>query len=332
MKKRILPIIVLFIIVAGTFLVWFFLPSNYYIRQVLKHGAAKIDDYTYFENRVVEAKAPKPWEFSDQYNDYSLPEQYLPTFEELETVAYLIIKDSTILFEQYWDGYSETSWSNSFSTAKSIVSLAVGCALDEGLIQSVNQPVSDFFPEFPGYDGKVLTVCHLLTMSAGFDFDEQSYGKIIAPVNKLYYGNRLLKDVLAVKEIEEPGVYFEYQSITIQLLSFIVEQVTNESISSYVSRKLWTPMNAEENALWSLDKKDGVEKAFCCFNTNARDFARVGQLLLNKGEWGGKQLVSAKVISQPPYSRIPPLRIKYTRTRIINTDISSGTLLMKELK
>ncbi|MCD8193137.1 MAG: beta-lactamase family protein, partial [Tannerellaceae bacterium] len=209
----------------------------------------------------------------------------------------IIIKDSTVLFEQYWDGYSETSWSNSFSTAKSIVSLAVGCALDEGLIKSVNQPVADFFPEFPGYGGKTLTLHHLLTMSAGFDFDEETYGGLFAPVTKLYYGNNVVKETLKVKEIEEPGVYFEYQSAATQLLSLIVEQVTNETFSSYVSRKLWTPMNAEEDALWSLDKKDGVEKTFCCFNTNVRDFARFGQLLLNKGEWGGKQLVSESYIT-----------------------------------
>ena len=95
-----------------------------------------------------------------------------------------------------------------------------------------------------------------------------------------------------MKEIEEPGVNFIYQSGVTQLLALIVEKATGENISSYVSRKLWTPINAEEDALWSLDKKGGIEKAYCCFNSNARDFARFGQLILNKGSWNGKQLIS----------------------------------------
>ena len=82
------------------------------------------------------------------------------------------------------------------------------------------------------------------------------------------------------------------------LLAFIVEKATGENISSYVSRKLWTPLNAEEDALWCLDKKDGIEKAYCCFNSNARDFARFGQLILNKGNWNGKQLVSESYIKE----------------------------------
>ncbi len=181
--------------------------------------------------------------------------------------------------------------------AKSIVSLAIGCALDEGLIKSMDQLVADFFPQFTGYGGKTLTLHHLLTMSAGFDFDE-TYGNIFSPATKLYYGNNLMKQTFDLKEKEEPGVYFEYQSVVTQLLSFILEEVTGEPISSYVSRKLWTPMHAEEDALWSLDKKEGVEKAFCCYNTNVRDFARFGQLLLNKGQWEGKQLVSSSYLEK----------------------------------
>ncbi|MCD8029269.1 MAG: beta-lactamase family protein [Bacteroides sp.] len=279
------------------FVVWFFLPSNYYLRQALKHGDSKIDDYTFFENRVVKAASPRPWDIAPDYNEYQIPEKYLPVFEDLSTVAYIIIKDTTILFEKYWDGYYQESLSGSFSVAKSIVSLAIGCALDEGLIKSTDQPVADFFPQFTGYGGKTLTLHHLLTMSVGFDFDE-TYGSIFSPATKLYYGNNLVKQTFDLKEKEEPGVYFEYQSVVTQLLSFILEEVTGEPISSYVSRKLWTPMHAEEDALWSLDKKEGVEKAFCCYNTNVRDFARFGQLLLNKGQWEGKQLVSSSYLEK----------------------------------
>ena len=147
-------IVFIFIVGIGGYLA---LPSNYYLRRALTHLLPKIDQYPIFENRVVQAGSPRPWELSEAYNTKSIPERYLPRFEELGTVAYVIIQDNRLLFEQYWEDYSPESHSNSFSMAKSIVSLAIGCAIDDGFIRNVDQPVSDFFPEFKGYDGKALT-------------------------------------------------------------------------------------------------------------------------------------------------------------------------------
>ncbi len=286
--------ILLIVCCIGGYLV---LPSNYYLRRALTHLLPKIDQYPIFENRTVKADDPQPWIQSEAYNTVSIPEKYLPVFEQLGTVAYVIIKDSMLLFEQYWEDYSPESHSNSFSMAKSIVSLAIGAAIDDGFIKDVDQPVSDFFPEFQGYNGKPLTLRHLLTMSAGVDFDE-AYSSPFSPTTKLYYGDDLQQIAFGMKEIEEPGVNFIYQSGVTQLLAFIVEKATGENISSYVSRKFWTPMNAEEDALWSLDKKDGIEKAYCCFNSNARDFARFGQLILNEGDWNGRQLISSSYLKE----------------------------------
>lgn len=286
--------ILLIVCCIGGYLV---LPSNYYLRRALTHLLPKIDQYPVFENRTVKAGDPQPWKQSEAYNTVSIPEKHLPVFEQLGTVAYVIIKDSALLFEQYWEDYSPKSHSNSFSMAKSIVSLAIGAAIDDGFINNVDQPVSDFYPEFQGYNGKALTLRHLLTMSAGVDFNE-AYSSPFSPTTKLYYGDDLQQIAFGMKEVEEPGVNFIYQSGVTQLLAFIVEKATGENISSYVSRKFWTPMNAEENALWSLDKKDGIEKAYCCFNSNARDFARFGQLILNKGDWSGRQLISSSYLKE----------------------------------
>ena len=291
MKKKYIYTAGTMAIGLSTLLIWLFLPANYYLRQALLNQHPKIDQYRIFENRVVEAGNPQPWTFSENYNQLSIPEQYIEDFEKLGTVAYVIIQNGELLFEQYWDDFSPQSHSNPFSMAKSVVSLAVGCAIDDGFIRDVNQPVSDFFPQFTGYNGKTMTLRHLLTMSAGLDFQE-SYSSPFSPTTKLYYGNDLDKITFGMNSIAEPGVNFIYQSGVTQLLAYIVEKATGENISSYVSRKLWTPLQAEENALWSLDHKDGMEKAYCCFNTNARDFARLGQLILNKGKWNGKQIIS----------------------------------------
>ncbi|MCD7936971.1 MAG: beta-lactamase family protein [Tannerellaceae bacterium] len=272
-------------------LVILFLPSNYYLRKAFIHQLPKIDQYPIFENRIVKAGAPQPWELHDEYNRHSLPDQFRESFATYGTIGFLIIKDGKLLFEEYWENYSPHSRSNSFSMAKSIVSLAVGCALDEGFIQDINQPVRDFFPNFSQYGNDPVTIRHLLTMSAGVDFQE-AYTSPFSPTTKIYYGKDLAQITFAMKAIEKPGVYFEYQSGVTQLLGFLVEKATGETLSEYVSRKLWTPMGAEEDALWSLDHPGGMEKAYCCFNTNARDFARFGQLLLNNGKWNDKQLIS----------------------------------------
>ncbi|MDR1645733.1 MAG: beta-lactamase family protein [Tannerellaceae bacterium] len=287
MKKTALFIILTVFCLAGGYLM---LPSNYYLRQTLIHLHPKIDQYPIFENRTIEAASPLPWEKADDYQTVEPTDDDRSFLESYKTVAFVIIKDGKLFYESYWEDFSPQSLSNSFSMAKSIVSLGIGCAINDGWIRSVDQPVSDFFPEFGAYDGKTLTIRHLLTMSAGVDFEE-SYSTPFSPTTQLYYGNDLHAITFGMKQIEAPGVRFKYQSGVTQLLAFILEKATGESVSHYVSRKLWTPMHAEENALWSLDKAGGIEKAYCCFNTNARDFARFGQLILNKGRWDGQPLV-----------------------------------------
>ncbi|MDR2773762.1 MAG: CapA family protein [Tannerella sp.] len=275
--------------------IWTALPPNYYIRKALIHLMPEIDQYPIFENRIVKAGDPQPWPFSEYYNKLSIPDKYKKDFDLYGTVAYVIIQNGELLFEQYWDDYSPQSHSNSFSMAKSIISIATGCAIDDGVIRDVDQPVSDFFPQFGSYNRKQMTIRHLLTMSAGVDFQE-AYTSIFSPTTQLYYGNDLDKITFEMKQIEEPGVNFIYQSGVTQLLTFILEKATGENISSYVSRKLWTPLQAEEDAIWSLDRKDGFEKAYCCFNSNARDFARLGQLVLNGGKWNDKQIVTEQYV------------------------------------
>jgi CubicO group peptidase (beta-lactamase class C family) len=82
------------------------------------------------------------------------------------------------------------------------------------------------------------------------------------------------------------------------MLAFLLQKATGKNISTYASEKIWTPIHAESDALWSLDKKDGMEKAYCCFNSNARDFARLGQLILNKGSWDDIPIVDSSYINE----------------------------------
>lgn len=301
-------IIALSILIVGVF-IFLFLPSNYYVRQALTHLMPKIDQYDIFENRVVKAGNPQPWEYDEKVETNTIAPQFEADFAKYETVAFVVVQNNKILLEQYWYDYNNESHSNSFSMAKSILSLLVGCAIDDGLIESVKQPVSDFLPEWTSFEGKTLTIKDLLTMSAGVEWDESS-SSLFSKTTEGYYGNDLWKLTLSEKLIEKPGVRFNYQSGVSQILAYVIQKATGKNVSEYASEKIWTPINAEEDALWSLDKKDGMEKAFCCFNSNARDFARLGQLVLNHGKWNGVQVVDSAYISE---ATTPATWLEFTR-------------------
>ncbi|GAB7088511.1 serine hydrolase domain-containing protein [Marinifilum fragile] len=274
---------------------WMLLAPNY-LRTSLIYWYANIDDYKIFENKDVNVADGIEWKESDAYNKYELDSSDREYLENHETVAYLIIQDGKVLYEEYWDGYDADSHSNIFSATKSIVSLLIGIAIDEGKIKSVDEPIGNYLKEFANDERGKITIKDLLTMSSGLDWDE-AYSSPTSVTTKAYYGKKLRKVSTDQQLIEKPGVRFRYQSGNTQLLAFIVEEATGETIAKYAEHTLWKPMHAVNTALWSLDKKDGDEKSFCCFNTNARDAARFGQLVLNKGSWNGKQLVSEQYIT-----------------------------------
>lgn len=273
------------------------LPQNQYIVRALIYRQVNIDDYKIFHNRTVKAGTPRPWRLHPKYNTYQLTDEQLKYFSDFRTVAFLVVKDTAILFESYWDGYGKDSYSNSFSMAKSIVSLLMGCAISDGYIKSVDEPIGNYLPEFAEGDKAKITIKHLLTMSSGLSWDE-SYSTLFSLTTQGYYGNDLPRLVLNQHVVNEPGKIFEYRSGDTQLLSLIIEQATGKTLSDYASEKIWSKVGAEHDALWCLDRKNGVEKAFCCFNTNARDFARLGQLVLNGGRWNGEQLVPESYLNE----------------------------------
>ena len=272
-----------------------FLLAPSYLRKALIYTTADIDDYTIFANRKIKTGTYQPWQVKKAAVEKQISQNYIFRMEELETVAFLVVQDTAILYERYWDGYNENSLSNSFSVAKSIVSLLVGIAIDEGKIKSVVQKVSDFFPEFSKGDNAQLTIKDLLTMSSGLNWDE-SYASPFSVTTQAYYGDDLRPLILNLQVTEKPGEYFEYLSGNTQLLAFILEKATGMKVSDYATQKLWRPLGAKNEALWSLDAINGEEKAYCCFNSNARDFARIGQLILNKGNWQEQQLISQTYI------------------------------------
>lgn len=223
-------------------------------------------------------------------------DQYL---EDNKTVAFLIIKNDTIQYEKYFKGYEETSIVPSFSMAKSVVSILIGCAIDDGLIDSVDEPIIKYLPELNNKGFEKVKIKHLLQMTSGIKFNE-SYFNPFGDAASFYYGLNLRKLISKMKMQSEPGKKFEYSSGDSQLLGLILERsLKGTTVTSYLQEKLWTPLGMEFDASWSIDRKNnGLEKTFCCINARARDYAKLGKLYKNKGKWNGKQIVSEKWITQ----------------------------------
>ncbi len=279
------------VLLLGLMAAWLHMADKNYVYKAVYHNFADIDDHEIFHQRKIKAaNKPVVWAVSKHYNKVELPPNLAQLHEELESVAFLVIHQDSILYEQYWDGYSQNSKSNSFSMAKSIVSILLGVAIKEGSIKSVEQPVSDFLPEFKEGAKAKIKLKHLLWMSSGLNWDE-SYMNPLSVTTEAYYGSDLKKIIKGLEAVEEPGKVFSYKSGDTQILGLVLEAATGKNLSDYAEEKLWQPLGAARNAEWSVDHPGGIEKAYCCFFSNARDFARIGQLYLNNGIWRGDTIV-----------------------------------------
>ena len=259
------------------------------------YPSSYIHDFIHFSANTIKNGKHQEWLISKRYNTQVLPKFVAEINNELETVAFMVIQNDSIQYERYWHGYSADSMSNSFSMAKSWVSTLIGVAIKDGIIKTINQPVCDFLPEFCLGDNSKITIKHLLTMSSGLNWQEEYYNPI-GQTAEAYYGDDLKSLMFSLEPVERPGKIFKYHSSCTQLLCFVIEKATKKSINEYASEKLWGPMGAKHPALWNTDSDGGDEKGFCCINSNARDFARLGRLYMNYGNWNGIQILDTSYI------------------------------------
>ncbi len=228
-----------------------------------------------------------------------------------KTVALVIVRNDTILFEEYYGKYEQSSVVPSFSVAKSFTSALIGIAIEEGAIESVSDPVSKYLPELCDSDPRIeeLTIGHLLDMFSGLDFNERAFFNPFKGIAPLYYGKNLERLVSKLEFERDPGTRYEYQSVNTQVLGLILERATGKTPAEYLQEKIWKKIGMEYDASWSIDsKKNRTVKTYCCLNATARDFAKFGRLYLNHGQWNGEQIVPKEwvqksITSTPPYRR-----------------------------
>src|SRR5690606_3738539 len=142
-----------------------FLTGNKHLFSVIRHNFPGIDDYKIFSNRKIrKSEQPKAWKITKEYNTIRLSSRLRKKLEQLRSIAFLVIRDDSILYEEYWEGYGPDSISNSFSMAKTYVGVLTGVALKNGFLQSLDQPVADFIEEFKKDNRRDITIRHLITM------------------------------------------------------------------------------------------------------------------------------------------------------------------------
>jgi CubicO group peptidase (beta-lactamase class C family) len=212
------------------------------------------------------------------------------------TLGFVVLDDDLLVYERYFGGADRQTRQTSFSVAKSFVSTLIGIAIDEGLIGSVTDPVTEYLPELSERDPRFerITLRDLLTMSSGIRYEEQSLPLPWGDDVDTYYGTDLRDLALSATQIvRPPGQEWLYNNYHPLLLGLVLERATGTSVSDYMATKLWQPLGAEADGTWNLDSEgSGFEKLESGLNATPIDFARFGQLFLHQGDWNGERIVS----------------------------------------
>jgi hypothetical protein len=317
-RIAIIGVIIVFVALASFYGAMYLLTPYSGFARALIWMDADIKDYERFPARTVNNVSPV---FNFQTVDASTQNEYLrlldrmassqpssqstisaTQFNELltstQTTAFLIIKDDRLIYENYLNGYGRDSINTSFSVAKSFVSALVGIAIDEGLIDSVDDPITRYIPELEDRDIRysAITIKDLLSMASGLRYVEEETP--FSDDTKTYYDPNLRAVALSAVIEEEPGKTFHYNNYNYLLLGVILERATGMPVAKYMEEKLWKPLGMEAPASWSLDSEaSGFEKMESGINARAIDFAKFGRLYLNNGSnWNGQQIISEKWI------------------------------------
>ncbi len=282
----------LFVVLSGRF----YLYKGVYSTYLRGESGPTIYDFDkFYEAKVKKPKKTIPWKINLSAKQLTkTDEKYVGKYQ---TTSLLVIKNDEIVFEKYWGDHHPSTISNSFSAAKTIVSLLIGIAIDEGKIKSIDDKVCKYLKHFEGEGKENITIRHLLMMSSGLDWVESGKNPLSENAES-YYGSDLWKLVHRQRVESKPGQLFNYQSGNSQLLGFILEKATGKSLTEYASEKLWKKIGAESDAFWSLDRENGNPKAFCCLYATTRDFARIGKLLNNHGKWNDDQVIPANYFEE----------------------------------
>jgi len=227
--------------------------------------------------------------------------------ERTYTNALIVIKDGRIVSENYRNGTGDQDHFMAWSMTKSLTSLMIGCALAEGRIKSLDDRIETYLPELKGGGYEGVTIRQILQMRSGVDYEER-YDFEHPGTAATNHINALVKNVArfadparTIRRIHTPGAVFQYKTLDTAVLGWLIERVSGgDTIAGYMTKHLWEPLGAEADGFFIMDGPPGVGREFngAGFNATARDFARVGMMMLNGGNANGHQIVSPRWVAQ----------------------------------
>ncbi len=255
--------------------------------------------HTLFDTQKIN-KGNKPHQFKDDLSP--LPETFIYKNKTIDTKTYLedswttgfmVIKNNPLRFEKYFRGNTKTSTPITWSMSKSIVSALVGIAVHEGYIDDLEKAVSDYVPILKDSGYKDVSLKNVLQMSSGIRFNED-YGDFHSDINRMgrtFALSTPMDDfVVSLTSQREQGTYNHYVSMDTQVLGMVLRKTTGIPLSKYLEEKIWKKIGMESDAYWIIDSK-GMEAAFGGLNVALRDYAKLGLLYLNKGQYKGEQII-----------------------------------------
>ncbi|MGO2294722.1 MAG: serine hydrolase domain-containing protein [Psychroflexus halocasei] len=214
----------------------------------------------------------------------------------------IVLKDEEIRLEKYANNVDEKTLWTSFSMAKSVSSMLLGVALKEGDIKSLDDQLKKYIPEFEGYDYGEVSVRQLLSMTSGIAWSED-YEDPNSDVAQMYQnpcvGNEshILTYMKSLEFKHEPGTHWNYSTGETDLVGILIQKATGKSLAEYLSEKIWKPWGMEHCAYWLVDECSNLNIGGSGLSASLRDYARLGHLMLNKGQREGMRLLSEEWMS-----------------------------------
>jgi CubicO group peptidase (beta-lactamase class C family) len=249
--------------------------------------------------------------------NYTLKEH----IDKNNVMGLMVVRDGKILDQHYRHERRETDQFTSFSVAKSMISVLIGIALDEGLIKNLDDPVSRYTSRINESSYSKVSVRSLLRMSSGIQFNETYTGK-----QDIYYFDQALRfspnaSVLKTlnnmqRSSSDEGKKFNYASVETTVLAEVLRGATGKSVCQYMQEKLWEPIGAEHDAWWVTDS-EGNELGYAFFNATQLDYAKVAVMLANMGEINGRRIVSSEYVDQATNIERQPEGFKYGQAQTV---------------
>ena len=307
MAKR--TLIGLGLVVAAVTVAWMAAIGPVAVWRVVTHGTTMVWDHEEYPGRAFD---PSPTPVEWVVETAALPEVVTldgvevsleETLSSSETLSLLVVRDGVIVTEWSRPGHPVDREIMVFSVTKSLLSLLVGAAIDDGILGPVDTPVTGYLPELAEHGFDRVTIHDLLRMDTGLDYIEgdNPFGEHV----EFNYTPDLVSAILALGVHDQPDPTFRYKSGDYAVLSLVLARALGEtSLTSFFRDRLWDPLGATGEGIWSTDSADGFERAWCCLAMTARDLARFGQLALDDGVWQGEGLISARWLDasfQPGY-------------------------------